>query len=346
MTMAYIAILCAVTLSAFGTTISLGHTFDSMSLAHNEFSYSLMDYQASARDEVRTVLQEAGHSLIHDQEIPFLTTDAIQADNDSFPVMVIGLSSANDLLSYYGEETLSLADGSAYLFGPTYAEWMEVDKKTLVLPDDLKAYSQSYTYRYFSLLPAILNDHALVVTDSDYATLDQAIEPPLNLLHVFEVADPRMFSPANEAIMETYKPQMRIYDQYSHFVSQQEMKGLMLYVGAFLGLVVLVTTGSILYFRQVTEAEEEKAKYDILFRVGTQEDQVRKSIAKQVLYYFLQPVLIGLVHSTFALIALSKVFRLDFTLPVLLAFGVMLGIYGLFYVVTVRGYTRTALVYD
>ncbi|MDT2264426.1 hypothetical protein P7H12_13755 [Paenibacillus larvae] len=44
--------------------------------------------------------------------------------------------------------------------------------------------------------------------------------------------------------------------------------GIMIFVGTFVGLVFLIATGSIIYFKQLSEANADKAKYNILRKVG------------------------------------------------------------------------------
>ena len=44
--------------------------------------------------------------------------------------------------------------------------------------------------------------------------------------------------------------------------------GTTVFITAFLGLAFLLTTGSILYFKQMAEAEDERESYIILRKIG------------------------------------------------------------------------------
>lgn len=61
--------------------------------------------------------------------------------------------------------------------------------------------------------------------------------------------------PAGES--EVLKP---FNDFYTGFQMGLETTGLMMFIGLFLGLVFLLATGSIIYFKQLTEASADRDK--------------------------------------------------------------------------------------
>ena len=111
------------------------------------------------------------------------------------------------------------------------------------------------------------------------------------------------------------------FDYYSQYVSSMEINGLLIFISGFLGLVFLISTGSILYFKQMTEAEQEKSSYATLRQLGfTMQDIMRGIVRKQV-FVFGVPLLIGLLHSIFAIKSASFMFMSDITLPAILRNG-------------------------
>ena len=47
-------------------------------------------------------------------------------------------------------------------------------------------------------------------------------------------------------------------------------------MGGFLGLVFLTATGKIIYFKQLTEANSDKARYQILYKIGVNRREVKE----------------------------------------------------------------------
>ena len=131
------------------------------------------------------------------------------------------------------------------------------------------------------------------------------------------------------------------YDYYSQYVSSMESNGLLIFIAGFLGLVFLISTGSILYFKQMTEAEQEKSSYATLRQLGfTMEDIMRGIVRKQV-FVFGVPLMIGLLHSIFAIKAASFLFISDITLPASVAMGIYALIYLIFAFLTIGYYRKT-----
>ena len=52
--------------------------------------------------------------------------------------------------------------------------------------------------------------------------------------------------------------------------------GLIMFIVGFLGLTFLITSGCILYFKQMDESEEEKPNYTILRKLGFTERRFTK----------------------------------------------------------------------
>lgn len=89
----------------------------------------------------------------------------------------------------------------------------------------------------------------------------------------------------------------------SQLASAQQQKqtiGLMMFVVGFLGLSFLVTSGCILYFKQMNESEEEQSSYTILRKLGFTEKDLLKGIRLKQLFNFGIPLVVGLLHSYFA----------------------------------------------
>ena len=86
---------------------------------------------------------------------------------------------------------------------------------------------------------------------------------------------------------------------------QYRSNGLLIFITGFLGLVFLISTGSILYFKQMTEAEQERKSYATLRQLGFTVKDIMRGIIRKQAFVFGLPLLIGLLHSVFAIKAAS-----------------------------------------
>lgn len=158
-----------------------------------------------------------------------------------------------------------------------------------------------------------------------------------------------------EVLYENLKEERTVYSQ-KHEEGQQgsflansyevERKGYVASVGmavfvtAFLGLAFLLTTGSILYFKQMSEAEEEKASYTILRKIGYSTSDIMKGIYMKQLFNFGVPVFIGLLHSYFAVKSGWFLFGTELITPIVITMCLYVAMYAVFAVLSVGYYKK------
>ncbi|GFP76536.1 FtsX-like permease family protein [Clostridium fungisolvens] len=114
--------------------------------------------------------------------------------------------------------------------------------------------------------------------------------------------------------------------------------GLIIFLGAFLGLLFLIATGSIIFFKQLSEANDDKSRYGILRKIGLTNKEIKISISKQIFIVFSLPLVIGITHSLVASTLLSKIMRINLALPITLTIGAYTVIYMVYYFLTVNSY--------
>jgi putative ABC transport system permease protein len=71
----------------------------------------------------------------------------------------------------------------------------------------------------------------------------------------------------------------------------------MFFAASFLAVIALFALGSVIYFKQLREATEEQRQYAILRKIGMDPRQMKNVIRKQLLFVFLPPLLLGMLHS-------------------------------------------------
>ncbi len=88
---------------------------------------------------------------------------------------------------------------------------------------------------------------------------------------------------------------------YNLYNESMQIFGLICFIGFFMSGVFILMTASLLYFKQVTAAEEESHQYKMLKRIGMDEKTERQVIKKRLVPVFFIPLAIGIVHSIFAM---------------------------------------------
>ena len=95
----------------------------------------------------------------------------------------------------------------------------------------------------------------------------------------------------NEAVVESKRAATAIIYQ---------LNGGLLFIGILISLILLIGTGLLLYYRQVSQGVEDQKNYQIMKQVGLPNSLIKKTIRRQVLWIFFLPLLIGIIHNIVA----------------------------------------------
>ena len=128
-------------------------------------------------------------------------------------------------------------------------------------------------------------------------------------------------------------------------IEQYSMAGGLLFLGVFLGILFVMATVLMMYYKQISEGYEDRARFEIMQKVGLDDREIQRSIRSQVLTVFFLPLVVACIHTGGAFFIVRRV-MLIFSLnngPLMLkcTLGTM-GVFAAFYAAT---YAVTANVY-
>ncbi|NBI05881.1 FtsX-like permease family protein [Senegalia massiliensis] len=98
-----------------------------------------------------------------------------------------------------------------------------------------------------------------------------------------------------------------IYTSRDDFLS---IYGSFFFIGLFLGIVFLVATALIIYYKQITEGYDDHDRFIIMQKVGMSKDEIKYTIKNQVVKIFFLPILVAIVHLIVAFPAVIEILGL------------------------------------
>lgn len=123
--------------------------------------------------------------------------------------------------------------------------------------------------------------------------------------------------------------------------------GGLFFLGIIFGAVFILAAVLIMYYKQISEGYDDRARFDILRKVGMNDREIRRAVNSQVLTVFFAPLIAAGVHMAFAFPLLTKMLALfgmrdtAFLAAVtLVCYCIFALIYVLMYGVTSRSYYR------
>jgi putative ABC transport system permease protein len=128
-------------------------------------------------------------------------------------------------------------------------------------------------------------------------------------------------------------------------------EGMLVFISFYIGVMFILISATLLALHQVTDAVEHRPRFEVLRKLGADESMVSRLIARQLGLYFLTPVVVALLHSLVAMLALSRLVRVSAgyttvwpaTLVTLGIFGLIYGSYYLLSLQSCRALAKPAL---
>ncbi len=118
-------------------------------------------------------------------------------------------------------------------------------------------------------------------------------------------------------------------------------------LGLFIGLLFILATVLIIYYKQIAEGYDDKKRFEIMQKVGMSRDDVKRSIRNQVLTVFFLPLVATVIHIVVAFKVVTKLLQIFyltniplFTLCTAVTILVFAALYALVYALTARTYYK------
>ncbi|PFR27510.1 ABC transporter permease [Bacillus cereus] len=357
--LATIAVLSALTLTAVGTSVTMYYNTFKQAKNMSPYSYSYVKQDAALDHKVNAILdaEKKSHPVTEQSEIEMVPVKgkfegkkADQVMNTHYLVteqyQLISQSTFNRIAKKMDADAVDLAANEAFVYDSLYVEGLdfgpEYKGNTALFPvgnETQKLTIKGVDNRNITNLSELF----VIVPDQVYEQAKKI--SGTRVVKNIDVKDEKNSKVLTEKLakaMPVGKSEIEapFRDFYTGFQAGLEATGLMMFIGLFLGLVFLLATGSIIYFKQLTEASADRDRYVVLHKVGVTKQEMKKAIAKQVSFIFAIPLVVGILHSLFALKGFSNILPYEILIPLLISIGVYGVIYIGYYFLTVRSYYK------
>ncbi|GGD85302.1 ABC transporter permease [Paenibacillus nasutitermitis] len=195
----------------------------------------------------------------------------------------------------------------------------------------------SWYFTYGGLPVAIVDEAVFERLKKD---LDPKIQKQYSLYIGIDIADHAQVQAANDIFQKMSFKNHANDSQLETSTTQKENMGLIMFIVGFLGLTFLITSGCILYFKQMDESEDEKASYTILRKLGFTQGDLIKGIQIKQVFNFGIPLVVGLFHSYFAVQSGWFMFGTELWTPMFMVMALYTALYSIFGILSVFHYKK------
>lgn len=374
--LANICILSTMVLVAVSTTVSLYVGIEDIMKERypNEINISAYyDTGAPAEDSIAPIVEksvkESGRKIRHEEDYLELYFAAIK-DQGQYSLDKEKVKTAGDRVSgfvvltredckkKYNEEIPELAENEVALF-----TIKKTDMDTLVLENrsyHVKEIKQFQNTEDFETIADMMDEYYYVIVN-DVQDMERLWQLQKDIYQENSSSISRQvrldidgdseqkkecFENIKTALgPEQAKARILIDSRQSSLDEFYQIYGGFLFLGLFLGILFLMITVLIIFYKQILEGYDDKERFSIMEKVGMSNDEVKATIRSQVRTVFFLPILMAAVHVGMAFPMIKRLLSLFGLSNTALFAGCMAGTILVFALIYLLVFLKTSKTY-
>lgn len=270
------------------------------------------------------LLKLSDYQRIH-PELQLKQGEAVIASYNGFMAQVLPLEAPFNVKLMHGEQSFPVKIKDVQ--SDSVISWRVTSGAFVLVVQDV-LFEQIKTLNKINPIEQIINvkrqTSIYLADEKDIATAEELYkETAANIISEQEGMQPRKLS-----------------SLYSVTQYNLNLYGMTIFTTAFLGLAFLLATGSILYFKQMSEANEEIASYSILRKIGFSQQEILRGVIMKQLFNFGVPLAIGLLHSYFAVKSGWFLFGTELVEPLIITMILYIALYSIFAFLSINYYKK------
>ena len=288
-----------------------------------------------------TMNQTLGSKLVEVRtSFPFLQYDTKES--------IMKISDYNKVARFYGNEEYSLKDDE-YMIVADFKSMVEIRNIALKNGEQINLFGHTLKPKYDSCRDGFLemssnhiNTGIILVSDNvidenyliqnhligNYITTDKEeiikIEDNINKL----AKNPK----ANDYLLPSGSTKLSIKE------ATTGLSAMVTFIGLYLGVIFLISSAAILGLKELSESSDNKQRFRMLRKIGTDEKMINKALFRQIAVFFMLPLILALIHSVFGIMFAMKileVFGNEQLLPSIIMTAIFIVvIYGGYFLIT------------
>ena len=234
---------------------------------------------------------------------PFLQYDTMES--------IMKISDYNKVARFYGNEEYSL-NSNEYMIVADFKSMIEVRNIALENHETINLFGHTLKPKYDSCQDGFvemssnhINTGIIIVPDNvidedyliqnhligNYKTQDKneitEIENKINTL----VKDPK----SKEYLLPSGSTKLSIKE------ATVGLTAMVTFIGLYLGIIFLISSAAILGLKELSESSDNKERFRMLRKIGTDEKMINKALFRQIGIFFMLPLILALIHSVFGI---------------------------------------------
>ncbi|MCG7409622.1 ABC transporter permease [Paenibacillus sp. ACRRX] len=307
-----ISIISAVAFTGIGTCIAIADP--GLEEMENPYAFTYVSNLPNKLEKehvelIKRELTASGFSYKLGTAVPLFTDSGVS---------VINLSDYNSLAVALGHPTESLSNDNEAILLPsivsekTSYERGEYPDEVMIMQHNVEKAIKIQKAVPYLVLPYY--GETIVITDAKYKTLmDEAATKKVEQSKRYLFAVPG-WQKSKELSNQLAQTIGNDYDNGNYYfsalvlnwISSKQENGILFIVSTLVGVVFFTFAASFLYFRLYTDLERDRQQYQMIGKLGLTRKELHQIVSRQLVLMFFLPIVMALIHSGVAFIALQQ----------------------------------------
>ena len=280
--------------------------------------------------------------------------DAYAKIKEEYPNLVynsaesfIKLSDYNKLAKIYHLEPISLEEDQ-YVLIADFDSWINIRNQGLKENAKITLLGKNYYPKYQECQNGFLYMTSSHVNIGFFVVPDDAVDESIRAQNIL-IANYKATSEEEKEQIEQqvlnlsnhpYAANTNISasTKISIYEGSVGLGALVTFIGLYLGIIFLISCAAILALKELSESSDNKERFAMLRKIGTDEKMINRALFRQIAIFFLFPLILAIIHSIFGIIfcnTLLSSFGSDQLLPSIIMTAIFIVIiYGGYFIIT------------
>ena len=360
--MSVICILLFLTITIFSSAMSLNQSVSKDLRDVTPMDIQVLQYTDGKDSNIEMVLEDLNLSMDNYKDVidfNYYRTESVTVEaalgekvmkenydqfkyRNKMPENLMKLSDYNKVAKQFGNKTLSL-DADEYLVVADYEEMIEYRNMALEDGVKLKIGDKEYKPKYDKVIDGFVEMSTSHSNTGVFVFPDEALEN-VNISNRVMLANYNADNDAEYKEIEnkledtTLPNNMDGRSKTQLYDAATGVGAIVTFIGLYLGIIFLISSAAILALKELSESSDNKERYQVLRKIGANDDMINKSLFKQIGIFFLVPLILAIIHSIFGIkcanLMLSAFGKNDMLMSISMTAVFIVVIYGGYFLLT------------
>lgn len=239
----------------------------------------------------------------------FISQEAMEKNKNNYPIFVddkikaIKLSDFNSVMGMLGKEEIALEENEYYAFGdiPDLIKYIQeaMDRETNVIVNGNELKPANYEVMEVTTYNSTIKNNlcTFVVNDS----LVNGLEVSMTNLNIkFNCSEDEAENFINNNLRSVDREgKIPVYGMTKNELRDNSigLGAMISYLAIYIGIVFLITSAAVLALQQLCESADNNYRYELLKKIGVDDEMIKRSLFYQIGIYFMVPLSLAIVHA-------------------------------------------------